>query len=46
MNIRERARDLGGTASIRNLEGGGCRLDVRLPRDRLESGLADLETDQ
>jgi PAS domain S-box-containing protein len=37
MNIRERARDLGGTATIRNLAAGGCRLEVRLPLERIDS---------
>jgi two-component system, NarL family, sensor histidine kinase UhpB len=37
VNIRERARDLGGAAVIRNRPSGGCRLDVRLPLDRLDT---------
>lgn len=43
MNIRERARDLGGVAEVRNLPAGGCRLQVRLPLDRIDSGSPDLE---
>jgi PAS domain S-box-containing protein len=43
MNIRERARDLGGVASVRNRPGGGCRLQVRLPLDRIDSVPPDLE---
>jgi PAS domain S-box-containing protein len=43
MNIRERARDLGGAATIRNLPAGGCRLQVRLPLDRIDSIPPDLE---
>lgn len=37
MGIRERARMLGGVASIGNRPQGGCRLEVRLPLDRVDS---------
>jgi PAS domain S-box-containing protein len=43
VNIRERARDLGGTATVSNPAEGGCRLQVRLPFDRLDRSAADQE---
>jgi len=41
MGIRERARLLGGRAAISNAPGGGCRLEVRLPADRVDSSFSD-----
>jgi PAS domain S-box-containing protein len=41
--IRERARILGGTAWIDNRPAGGCRLEVRLPMERVDSTLGALE---
>jgi two-component system sensor histidine kinase UhpB len=41
--IRERARILGGSASLRNRDGGGCLLEVMLPLDRIESGALELQ---
>lgn len=35
--VRERARILGGAATLRNVAGGGCRLEVRLPVERIDS---------
>lgn len=43
VNIRERARDLGGAAGIRNRPKGGCRLEVRLPLDRIHTDAPDAE---
>jgi two-component system sensor histidine kinase UhpB len=40
--IRERARILGGSASLRNRPGGGCLLEVTLPLDRADSRPAEL----
>jgi PAS domain S-box-containing protein len=41
--IRERARILGGEASVANRPAGGTRLEVRLPLTRVDSGLATLD---
>ena len=40
--IRERARILGGSASLRNRPGGGCLLEVVLPLERIDSRPAEL----
>ncbi len=42
--IRERARILGGVASIANRPGNGTRLEVRLPLERVDRGLAGVDT--
>jgi signal transduction histidine kinase len=42
VGIRERARLLGGSAAISNPRGGGCRLEVRLPAERVDSNFNDL----
>jgi signal transduction histidine kinase len=34
VSIEERARLLGGTSELKDLEGGGCRLEVRFPLSR------------
>ena len=41
--IRERARILGGEASVANRPAGGTRLEVRLPLTRVDSGLATFD---
>ena len=41
--IRERARILGGASTIRNRAQGGCRLEVRLPLDRVTSGMHEMQ---
>jgi PAS domain S-box-containing protein len=44
--IRERARILGGRASIDNRPQGGCRLEVRVPFERVDSTRGVLEGSQ
>jgi PAS domain S-box-containing protein len=41
--IRERARIVGGQAVIRNKARGGCRLEVRVPLERVSTGLGELQ---
>jgi two-component system, NarL family, sensor histidine kinase UhpB len=41
--IRERARILGGRAAIDNRPEGGCRLEVRLPLERIDNTHGPLE---
>jgi len=41
--MRERARILGGSASLRNKPGGGCLLEVRLPLERVDSLPGELQ---
>jgi two-component system, NarL family, sensor histidine kinase UhpB len=41
--IRERARILDGSATIRNRVEGGCRLEVRLPLERVKRSTAEAQ---
>jgi PAS domain S-box-containing protein len=41
--IRERARILDGSATICNRAGGGCRLEVRLPLDRVRRSIVEAQ---
>jgi len=41
VGIRERARLLGGGATISSAPGGGCRLEVRLPAEVVDSNFSD-----
>jgi two-component system, NarL family, sensor histidine kinase UhpB len=43
VGMRERAHNLGGSVTLGNANGGGCRVVVRLPLDRIDSHISHFE---